>query len=152
MALVRFRNDLFDPTGEFERLQGEINRLFDLNRTPDTQGLFDRSVSPAVDVLETPDEFTVLCDLPGVSMGDIDMTLAQDVLTLKGEKKEPLEGKESKRTFRKETWAGNFQRTLSFRTPIDPEKVRAVLSDGVLRVTLPKREEVKPKQIEIKAK
>lgn len=148
MAIAKWRNDVFDPFSEFDKLQDEINRVFNSSRAPESRGLYDRTVSPAVDVLEDKDGFTVVCDLPGVKLEDLDISVAQDVLTLKGEKKE---GEDSKKVYRRETWSGAFQRTLALPTPVDGTKVDARYKDGVLTITLPKREEVKPKQIKIKA-
>lgn len=150
MAIIRWKDDLFNPFSELDRLQDEINRVFNYSKEPVNQGLFDRTVSPAIDVVEDKDGFTVLCDLPGVKLADLDISVTQDVLTIKGEKKED-EKKEGSKVFRKETWEGSFQRTLALPASVDGSKVEASFKDGVLKVVLPKREEVKPKQISIKA-
>ncbi len=150
MALIRWKNDVFNPLAEFDQLQDEINRVFSYNRNPVNQGIFDRMVSPAIDVVEDKDGFTVLCDLPGVKLEELDISVAQDVLTIKGEKAAEETG-EKKKVYKKETWEGSFQRTLSLPSSVDSSKVEASFKDGVLKVTLPKREEVKPKQISIKA-
>lgn len=154
MALIRWKNDVFNPFTEFDQLQDEINRVFNYNRAPVNQGLFDRTISPAIDVVEDKDGFTVLCDLPGVKMEDLDISVAQDVLTIKGEKSDETAQteKDGKKVYKKETWAGSFQRTLALPSSVDGSKVEASFKNGVLTVTLPKREEVKPKQISIKAK
>jgi HSP20 family protein len=153
MALIRWNNDVYNPFSEFERLQDEINELFNYNKSPNTQGLFDRTVSPAIDVVENKDNFEVVCDLPGVRRDELDISVTQDVLTIKGEKKDKAteEGKE-KKTFKKEIWEGNFQRTLSLPTTVDTSKVEAELKNGVLTISLPKKEEEKPKQISVKSK
>ncbi len=148
MAIIRWKDDLFNPFNELDRLQDEINQVFNYNREPVNQGLFDRTVSPAIDVVEDKDGFTVLCDLPGVKLENLDISVTQDVLTIKGEKKE---NENKSKVYRKETWEGSFQRTLALPTSVDGSKVEASFKDGVLKVTLPKREEVKPKQITIKA-
>jgi HSP20 family protein len=150
MALIRWGNDLYDPFYDFERLQDEINELFTENRRPGNQGLFDRTISPPIDVVENSDDFTVTCDLPGVELEDLDISVTQDVLTLKGEKKAYFTDNEVK-TFKKENWAGKFQRTLSLPSSVDTNKVEASLKDGILTITLPKKEEEKPKQISIKS-
>lgn len=151
MALIRWRNDLFNPFNDLDRLQDDINQLFNGTRGPaPQQGIFDRTISPAVDMVETKDEFVVLCDLPGVSGDDLDITVTKDVLTIKGEKKGKAKEEESK-YYRRESWAGSFQRTIALPAGIDSDKVEAGFNNGVLEVKLPKREEVKPKQISIKA-
>jgi HSP20 family protein len=150
MDLIRWRNGLADPFQDFEELQDEINRLFDLTRIPEPRGIFERAFSPAMDLIENPESFEVLCDMPGVELGDIEISVAGGVLTLKGERK--AAEKKSARTYREETHAGRFQRTLQLPLAIDADRVEAVLKDGVLRIVLPKHEELKPRQIAVQAK
>jgi HSP20 family protein len=135
---------------EFDRLRDEINRLFDFDSWPESTGLFDRSFSPSLDVVEHDDEFAVSIDLPGVSEKDIDITVANNVLTVRGEKNEEKE--EKGRYYRKETWSGGFQRTISLPNTVDANKVEAGMKNGVLTVRLPKREEAKPKRISVNVK
>lgn len=150
MAIARWRrSDLPDPVAEFDRLRDEINKLFDFDYGDEANGLFDRRVSPAIDVVEQSDEFVVTCDLPGVDEKDLDISIANNVLTIKGEKKDPVDADKQK-VYRRETWAGTFQRTLSLPDTIDAEKIEAEIHDGILTVTLPKREEIKPRQISVK--
>jgi len=141
------KNDLLDPMGEFERLQDEINNLFDWNY-PENRGLFDRSISPVVDVVENENEIILVCDLPGVDKNDLDLTITRNVMTIKGEKK-GREKSEGDTMFRKETWSGAFQRTISLPESVDPEKINASMRDGVLTVKIAKREEVRPRQISV---
>ena len=151
MALIRWYDRDLEPVGTFDWLQRQINDLFDLPRVPDTQGIFDRRVSPAIDVIENPESYTVECDLPGIDQKDIDVTVAAGVLTIKGEKKSE-QTSEKRKVYKKETWEGSFQRTISLPTTVDADKVEASFSDGVLKVNLPKREEAKTKKIELKTK
>ena len=148
MNLIRWRTQGIDPAREMERLQSEINRLFDLDYTDRSTGIFDRASSPAIDVIEESDGFSVLCDLPGVEQKDIDVSIGNNVLTIKGEKKMSTNSEKAK-YFRKDEWFGSFQRTLALPTTVDPEKISADLNDGVLRVHLAKRDEVKPRQITV---
>lgn len=150
MARLRWRSDAFDPLAEFDRLREEIDQLFEPTRFPNVRGLFDRPVSPAVDLTEDADQFTVTCEVPGLKREDIEITLAQGVLTLKGDKKGTKRGP-NVRVYREDTWEGRFQRTIPIPADVDADKVSADLSDGVLTVALPKREDAKPKQIAIKA-
>jgi HSP20 family protein len=115
------------------------------------QGLFDRRISPAVDVVEFPDHFRVECDLPGIDQKDIDLSIGSGVLTIKGEKKEEKVNDQAK-VYRKETWEGSFQRTVSLPATVDPDKVEATYREGVLVIRLPKKEEAKTRKIELKAK
>lgn len=150
MARLRWQSDVVDPLAEFDRLREEINDLFDLPRVPNVRGLFDRPVSPAIDVTEDGEQYAVICDVPGLAREDIELSLAQGVLTIKGEKKAPKRAGGA-RLYREETWQGKFQRTVALPSDVDPTKVTADLRDGVLTVALPKREEAKPKQIAIQA-
>jgi HSP20 family protein len=128
-------------------MREEFDRFFGLE--PMISGLFDRVKSPAIDVVEKDDAFVVTCDLPGVEMKDLEVNIANNVLTIKGEKKDSREVKDAK-VYRQESWFGSFQRTLSLPDIVDPDKIEAVMKDGVLKITLPKKEEVKPKQIAVK--
>lgn len=150
MAIIRWKNrDLYDPWNDFKALQKEINNLFDIDQFPSSTGLFDRSVSPAMDVTEDTNEYTVTCELPGLDQNEIDVSVASNVLTIKGEKKrEEKKGKYYKR----ESWSGTFQRTLPLPSQIDGDKIKAELKDGMLTIVLPKKEEVKPKQIAVNIK
>ncbi len=151
MDPIRWRDGLSDPFEDFEGLKEEIDRLFDLTRFPEPRGIFERTYSPAVDVIENPESFEVLCDLPGIEIGDVEISVAGGVLTLKGEKKQgATQGNGHSR--REETYMGRFQRTLQLPSAIEPDKVEAVLKDGVLRIVLPKHEQLKPRQIAVKAR
>jgi len=151
MDLIRWGNGLADPFIEFESLQDEINRLFDGMRVPEPRGLFDRAFSPAVDVVEHGDSFEVICDVPGVELKDIETSITANVLTIKGERKE-AGGQADNDTYRSDRRLGMFQRTLQLPLPVNASQVEAVLKDGVLRIKLPKQEELKPRQITVKAK
>ena len=136
------------PGREIARLQDEINRLFDLDTAESAPGIFDRNVAPAVDVRETNDEYVVDVDLPGVSRDQVDISVADNVLTIKGEK--TLKNAEDKQhVYRCEIWSGSFQRTLSLPKGINADEVQARMADGVLTITLPKREEVKARSISV---
>jgi HSP20 family protein len=148
MDLIKWRpSEVFDPMTELDRMREEFDRFFGLE--PMISGLFDRVKSPAIDVVEQDDAFVVTCDLPGVDMKDLEVNIANNVLTIKGEKKDSREVKDAK-VYRQESWFGSFQRTLSLPDIVDPDKIEAVMKDGVLKITLPKKEEVKPKQIAVK--
>jgi HSP20 family protein len=101
--------------------------------------------------MESTNDFTVRCELPGLDQKNIDISISSNVLTIKGERKDEKEERNGK-YYKKETWSGNFQRTLPLPTQVDTEKISAVLKDGILKVTLPKKEEAKPKQISVNIK
>ena len=150
----RDKSSLWDPVGQLDRIRREIDDMFGTGASrvfPGDRsgyGLFDRDVSPALDVMERQDDFVIRVDLPGVDQADLDVTVAHNVITIKGEKKDTREHKDRK-VYRKETWEGSFQRTLSLPAGTDPSGIEAAMKDGVLEVSLPKREEAKPRQITV---
>lgn len=141
---LRNRDLEVDPFDELERVRRELSRFFDADA--ENSGLFDRSAAPAADLIEQTDTYLLNVDLPGVDKKDLELNVENNVISIKGEKKET---KDAKRFFRKETWAGTFRRTISLPMAADPEKVQAELKDGVLTVTIGKREELKPRQIAV---
>ena len=148
MALVRWRDrGELSPWGPFRDLEGHFNRLFgELNRDYD---LFDRGWSPAVDLKEEEQGYTLEADLPGLKKEDIDLTVVDNVITIKGERKQETETKE-KGYHRVERRYGTFERSFEIPGGFEAAKIEAKFDNGVLRVTLPKREESKPKQVEVK--
>ena len=146
MSIMRWR-----PRRDLLSIRDEMNRLFDNFSTgwPDTRkGLLEGEWAPSVDVAETDEEITVTAELPGVKQEEVDITIADDVLTLKGEKKEEKEVKE-KNYHRIERSYGSFQRSVSLPAGVQADKAKATYTDGVLTITVPKAEEAKPKQIKI---
>ena len=104
---------------------------------------------PAVDILETERELTLLADLPGVKAKDLKIDLDDNVLTLTADET-PLEGSGEKDIFR-EYRTGRYYRQFSLSDTIDQSKIEAVLKEGVLRLTLPKVEATTPRKITVKA-
>lgn len=149
--IARRRTEAFDPMEDFSRLQEEINRLFNYDSPSKMTGLFDRHISPAIDVVEMENDIVVYCDLPGIKKEDVDINLAHNVLTIKGDKKREQKQEKGK-SYRDETWSGTFHRTISLPEIVDPDKVDASIKNGVLTITLAKQEDKKPRQIEVKVK
>jgi HSP20 family protein len=109
------------------------------------------SWTPAVDIAEHDNEYLVRVELPGVNKDDVKITIESNILTVRGEKKQEKETK--KENFhRVERSYGSFQRSFTLPTTVTNEKIDASYKDGVLSITLPKAEEAKPKQIEVKVK
>uniref|UniRef100_A0A7C3E2S6 Hsp20/alpha crystallin family protein n=1 Tax=Gracilinema caldarium TaxID=215591 RepID=A0A7C3E2S6_9SPIR len=148
--MLRNRPTELDPVEELDRLQRELSRWFDFGF--DNMGLLDRALAPSVDLVETNDGYTLMVDLPGVDKKDINLTVENNVITIEGEKNETKETKDKKRFFRKETWEGSFRRTISLPVAVDPDKVKAELKNGVLTVSIGKKEELKPRQIAVQVK
>ena len=146
MSLMRWR-----PTHDLTGMREEMNRLFDnfFSGLPERRkGLLESEWAPSIDVAETDEEIVVTAELPGVKQEEVDITIADDVLILKGEKKEEKEVKE-KNYHRIERSYGSFQRSISLPTGTEASKAKATYKDGILSVTIPKAEEAKPKQIKI---
>lgn len=148
---------LWDPMGEIDRIRREIDDVFGagpgrvFSNGWNGRGLFDRDVSPALDVIERDEDFIVRVDLPGVDQSDLDVTVANNVVTIKGEKKASTEENDGT-LYRKDTWEGSFQRTVGLPAGTDPGGIEAAMNDGVLEITVPKREEAKSRQIAVNVK
>jgi HSP20 family protein len=138
--------DLWDA---FENFRGEMGKSLDLWSLPDVAGIFDRTTAPAVDVMETGEEYLVFADLPGVERKELEVNVTGSLLTIKG-KKSGEGGSDRRKVFRKETWAGEFSRTLDLPSDIDADKVLAELKDGVLSLRIPKKEESRTRTISVK--
>ena len=143
---------VLDPWKDFGSLQERINRMFDdtirtLHPT-DGEELEKGTWAPAVDIYETNDSFVVSADLPGLNKDEIQIDLKDNTLTLKGEKK--FEEKVSKDNYiRVERAYGSFVRSFTLPQNVDPEKIKAKYKEGILEMTIPKKEEAKPKQIKV---
>ena len=141
--------DLFE---DLEDIQREMNRLFDVGfRRPLKAGNGGTLWAPAVDIVDDKDQIKVKADLPGMKKDEIEVNFENDILTIKGEKKEEKEIKE-KDCIRSERYYGAFQRSFSLPSSVDASKVNASYKDGVLEIILPKKEGAKPKQIKVDIK
>lgn len=107
--------------------------------------------APMLDVAETDTEVILKAELPGVKPEDLDITLTGEVLTIKGEKKEEREEKARDYHWTERRY-GAFSRVIHLPSSIDPEKVKAEMKDGVLTLTISKKEEAKARQIKVKLK
>jgi HSP20 family protein len=153
MALVRFRpfGDMLEqpPFRDLGDIQHEMNRLFDtFFGRPGQVAARERVWAPAVDMYETKDELVVTAELPGLNEKDIHLSITGDMLTLRGERQWTHDVKQDN-VYRGERWFGKFERALPLPIPVQPDHVKASYRDGVLTVTLPKADEIKPKEIRI---
>jgi HSP20 family protein len=105
----------------------------------------------AVDMHEADDDVVIKADLPGLKPEDVDISITENTLTVKGEFRSEEEGERGDVHFRERRY-GSFQRAVALPAFIDADAAEAEFEDGVLTITLPKTEESKPKQIEVKAK
>ena len=145
MAISRW-----DPFRDLSMLQDRMNRLFDDagRGWHGDEPSATTSWSPAVDIYETENEIMVQAELPGVDRKDIGLNLENNVLTLKGERRFEKETKQEN-YHRIERSYGAFSRSFSIPAIVDEEKIRADYKDGILKIALPKKEQVRPKQIRI---
>jgi HSP20 family protein len=120
----------------------EMNRIFEMFRNSNV--MQRRYVYLLVNVAEMDDSYVVDACVPGVPPEEVELTLTARSLVIKGERKSP-EG----RYFRQERMAGAFQRVITLNVPVDRNNVKAKAENGILRITLPKAEEVKPRRISI---
>jgi HSP20 family protein len=139
-----FPRDLF---AELDRLQRDMASAFD--HAPSIRGL-GRGGYPAINVGSTPTAVQVVVFAPGLDPASIDVQLDRGVLTLAGERRAPLPGNDEKTTLHvNERFAGRFRRVVSLPDDIDPAAVDASYNDGLLRVTVPRRESAQPRRIEV---
>ncbi len=140
------------PFREVSKLRREMDRLWDDYFGPSRRALqpLEGEWAPAVDVSESGEQITITAEVPGMDAKDIEISLVGDILTIKGEKKAEREEK-GENFHMVERSYGSFSRSLKLPAGVDPDKVEASYKQGVLTIALPKKEEVKPKAIEIKA-
>ena len=141
---------------ELPVLRDRMDRLFSefLGRGwGDEEGLATGVWIPKVDVFETPENLVLKADLPEVKKDDVEISIQNNTLTLKGERKMETETpgeKGAKQVYRLERSYGTFSRSFTLPPTVDAERATADFADGVLTLTLPRREEHKPKQIKVK--
>jgi len=110
---------------------------------------FEQKIWPAIDIEEDDNAITVKAEVPGCKADDIEISIHGNTLTLSGEKKQ-VEEKKGKSYYHLERSYGSFRRDLNIPADIDPEKVEATCTDGVLSITLPKAEKAKPIKVKVK--
>jgi HSP20 family protein len=146
MAIVRF-----DPFRELVAMQDRINRIFgEASRRADDDLFLRGDWIPAVDIFEDDKhQIVIKAELPGMTKQDIDLRLENNTLTIKGERKRSSETKDEQ-YHRVERAYGSFSRSFSLPSTVDHVAVAADYKDGVLTITLPTKEEAKPRQIQVK--
>ncbi len=143
----------WDPFAEVDTLQRSINRLFDevFSGRRARQESGEAMWAPTVNTYEDKDAYVLSCDLPGVEQKDVKINLDNNTLTISGTRK--LEHEDKRENYQRiESYFGAFSRSFTIPASVDTDKVEAHMENGVLKVRLPKREESKPRQIEIKGK
>jgi HSP20 family protein len=117
-------------------------------RAPRVRDNFFTGWSPALDLYQSNDNVIAVVELPGMRKEDIEISLHDGTLTISGERK-PESSSNGDKAERTERYIGTFRRSITLPTRVDANKVSATYRDGILTVTLPKAEEVKPKQIQV---
>jgi HSP20 family protein len=140
----------WEPAREMMSLREAMDRLFDDAFTRPLSFRDGWSV-PAIDMYQTDDEIVVKAALPGIKADEVQINVTGEVLTLKGEVKHEEEKKERAWHIREQRF-GSFERSVVLPTEVVADKAKAEFENGILTITLPKAEEVKPKTITVKAK
>jgi HSP20 family protein len=140
----------YDPFRDLRALQDEVNRLFSSSLTRDfgDEGLSRGAWAPSVDIYENKDNVVLEAELPGMNREDFELTVENNVLTLRGERRFEKRD-EGDNYHRVERAYGQFTRSFTLPQTVSPENATAEYKNGVLRVMLQKREEVKARRIEV---
>jgi len=148
MAIERWQ-----PFSELMSLREAMDRLFEDSFVRPYRGLTARGevAAPALDIYQTPSEVVVKASLPGVKSEDVSIDITGDSLTIKGESKAEQEIKKEDYLYQERRY-GAFSRCVALPSGLKTDKAEATLEDGILTITIPKAEEVKPKKISVKSK
>lgn len=140
----------WEPMHEIMSLREAMDRLFDdaFTRPLNVRRVTD---TPSLDMFQTDEEVVVKASLPGLKAEDVDITVTGETLTLRGEYKQEDAQKDARYHIR-EVHSGSFERSLLLPTDVKADKAKADFEDGILTITMPIREEIKPKTININAK
>ncbi len=145
------RRRMWDPITDLVTMQQAMDRLFDdaYQRRGPAWRQSERVAALPLDVYSTSNELIVQASVPGLNPDDVEITIEGDTLTIRGEAKSPLDNVEyhiQERQF------GPFSRTLTLNVPVQADQAEAVFDKGVLTLTIPKAEEIRPKVIKVKSK
>lgn len=143
---------LWDPVGDIWGLKNEIDRLFfGFGRRGKESDTALATWSPAVDVMEDKEAIRFQVELPGMKKGDVKVSVDNGILTIRGER--TFKNEEKKKNYHRiESSYGLFERSFSLPNTVMTDKVSASMQDGILEIVVPKKEEARPKEIEIQVK
>ena len=133
--------------GELERMRREMDLIWD--RFSRESSTYERVWNPSLDLMETEDSLVAEIEVPGINPDDIDISVTPDMLTVTGEKKQES-GEQEKNYHVMERAHGKFTRSITLPTAVNPERVEARYKDGILTITMGKRQTAKSKRIEVK--
>jgi len=144
-SLINFRGSLLD---EFRRMEEEMDELF--GRWPWPAGIRStaRGTYPPINVGSTPEQVNIYLFAAGLDPKGVDVSIQQNLLTVSGERKVPVN--ENVNYYRQERFNGEFRRVIALPEDVDPDRVDACYRDGVLHITVQRREAARPQQIEVK--
>lgn len=138
-----------DPYGNLRRLSQMVDEAFGLNGEREQRGTVTSAWIPACDVFEDKEAIKIIAELPGVRPDAVKLSIENGVLTIRGEKRQAAE-EATERVHRYERTYGSFERTFSLPGTVDPDRIDASYSDGVLTVVVPKAERARPREIAVK--
>jgi len=139
------------PVDELTTLRREMDTLWDrfFPEKPTQERFLGHDWLPSIDLTETKDKYIVKAELPGLEAKDVDISITDDVLTIRGEKKEETETRDEHHFFVERHW-GTFERQIKLPALVKTDKIDATFDKGILTISLPKTEEAKKKEIKIK--
>ena len=143
---IQTRN--WEPFRDLLSVQRDLNRVFDRALTGESDAFLRGTWAPQMDIHESEEAFTVWMDVPGLTSDDVEVTLDRNVLSVRGDRAFSDERREE--TFHRiERRYGQFERTVTLPSTVDPDGITASVHDGVLEITIPKAAEAKPRQIKV---
>jgi HSP20 family protein len=143
----------WEPFRDLLSMRSDFDRLFEsfFSQVPEVPVVKEEFWAPVIDVVEHDGKIEVKAELPGMKKDDIKVTVKDNMLSVSGERKQEKETKE--KTFHRiERSYGKFSRTITLPTAVDADRIKATYKDGILNITLPKPESIKPKQIDVEIK
>ena len=153
MAMERWRPigavDRWDPFRNLSDIQGEVNRLFDTFGSRPAGRSAGTTWLPLVDMHETTDALVLTVDLAGVQEKDIGLSITGDMLSIKGERRWLAVQDKGQQVLHSERPYGTFERLIQLPIAVQAERVKATYRDGLLEITLPKTENLRPHEIKI---
>ena len=152
MTLVKFNpaRDMLDVEREFSRMYRSFENRFGVSKDEDSDNGYDNAVwMPLTDIYEDKDGFKIEADLPGMKKDDVKISIKEGRLSISGERNQEQETKDAK-CHRVERTYGKLYRSFNLPKEIKEDKIKAEFKDGQLTITIPKADEIKPKEIDIK--